>query len=84
LSELCSIGDGFLRCVLLAIEIKLENIIQNAIKFSLNFNNNLIEYFGQLINDPLFCVIFGELVFNHYQEFLSLFNLLKPTHQSIF
>jgi hypothetical protein len=84
LSGLCSIGDGFRKCVVFGIEIKLENIIQNVIKFSSNFNNNLIEFFGQLINDPLFCVICVELVLNHYQDFLSLFNHLKSMHQSIF
>jgi hypothetical protein len=59
LSSLVSLGDGMRRCVVIGIQDKAVEYIKLMINSSPYFNKILSDFFGKLINDDLFRIVFS-------------------------
>jgi hypothetical protein len=77
LSDLISAGDGMRRCVVLGIAGSISKMINQMAKFDGVFISDLIDLFGQLINDDVFGKLFTE------SFFLNCFHIFDFLKQSL-
>jgi hypothetical protein len=65
LTRLVSIGDGTRRCIILGIGKFIDHYISNFFQNPFELNSRMISFFGQLINDSSFLMIWSQSIFRY-------------------